>query len=227
MNATRMVYLCDDNFEARESLAFKLRENMLPVVAFTSGPELLAAIDAAPKPLRGIFVLDERMPFMSGSQVHAQLLARGLEHRNPVLFLSGHGTVPVAVNAMSKGAITFIVKPFTATIVPLIRSALEQEAAWFAKAERCGELRAMWDGLSPRQREIAPLVAKGELNKVTAWNMQRSESVMEIHRKKLFANLAVKSAPELATLMAEMRACGIDLATGSGVADPDDASFDL
>jgi two-component system response regulator DctR len=214
------VYLCDDEEEVRKSLAFSLRQHELQVSAHASGPELLAAVDAAPKPLRGIFVLDEGMEPLTGSQVHAQLLARGLGHRNPVLFLSGRGTVPVAVEAMSKGAITFIVKDSThGVIVPRILEALEQEALWFHRATRCQELTAMWQELPPQQKRIASWMEAGTFNKVTADKMDLSERTVEEHRKKLLANLELKSAPELATLLAEMRACGIDT-TLSGPPDP-------
>jgi two-component system, LuxR family, response regulator DctR len=209
------VYLCDDDEEVRRSLAYSLRQHDLQVSAHASGPELLAAIDAAPQPLRGIFVLDERMVPMTGSQVHAQLLARGLEQRNPVLFLSGHGTVPVAVDAMAKGAITFVVKGETVdVIVPRILEALEREAAWFVRACRSEELACLWAGLPPRQAETAQRVAAGDFNKVIAWNLNVTPSTTEKHRQKLFANLGVKSAPELATLLAEMRSYGIDTSVG-------------
>jgi two-component system, LuxR family, response regulator DctR len=209
------VYLCDDDEEVRRSLAFSLRQNDLQVSAHASGPELLAAIDAAPKPLRGVFVLDERMVPMTGSQVHAHLLARGLAQRNPVLFLSGHGTVPVAVDAMAKGAITFVVKGATVNvIVPRILEALEQESLWFAKAVRCQELTAMWQGLPPQQKRVTQWLVAGTYNKVTARYMALSERTVEEHRKKLLANLGVGSAPELATLLAEIRSCGIDTTSG-------------
>lgn len=221
MNDHPIVYLCDDDNEVRKSLEFLLRQEGLPASGYASGPALLAAIDAAAPPARGVFVLDERMAPMSGSQVHAQLLARGLEHRNPVIFLSGHGTVPVAVTAMSKGAATFMVKPFTAKVfIPKIMEALAQEAMWFAQAERSLQIAALWGGLSPRQREIAPLIARGDMNKAIAWQLKLSMRMVEEHRRKLQSNLGVKSAPELATLLAEMRASGVDLTlrggTGSG-----------
>jgi two-component system response regulator DctR len=221
MNDHPMIYLCDDDNEVRKSLEYLLRQEGLPVSGHASGPALLAAIDAAPQPLRGVFVLDERMAPMSGSQVHAQLLARGLEHRNPVIFLSGHGTVPVAVTAMSKGAATFMVKPFTAKVfIPKIMEALAQEAMWFARAERALQLAALWGALSPRQVEIAPLVARGDMNKAMAWHLKLSMRMVEEHRRKLQANLRVKSAPELATLLAEMRASGVDLTRpGDGRSD--------
>jgi two-component system response regulator DctR len=215
MTDTPTVYLCDDEVEVRESLAFLLRHHDLQVSTHASGLELLAAVEAAPKPLRGIFVLDEDMVPMRGSEVHSQLLARGLGSRNPVLFLSGRGTVPVAVDAMIKGAISFVVKGRTlGVIVPRILEALEQELRWYTKATRSDALVALWARLPPRQAATAPRVAAGVLNKVIAWDMKRTPSTAEKHRQKLFANLGVRSAPELATLLAEMRSCGIDTAAG-------------
>ena len=209
MNTAVTVYVCDDEEGVRKSLTFLLEEVPLKVSAHASGPALLAAIDAAPRPLRGIFVLDQHMEPMTGSQLHAQLLARGLGHRSPVLFLSGKSTLPVAVEAMRKGAITYLEKPFTAqTVVPWVREALETEAQWFEKSRRSDELRALWQRLTPRQKEVAELVVDGQLNKTIAWDMDVSPSMVEQHRARMFANLGVKSAPELATLVAEMRACG-------------------
>ena len=209
MSAVVTVYVCDNDQDVRESLTFLLEQEMLTVRAHASGPELLAAVDAAPEPFRGIFLLDQDMAPMRGSQVHAQLLARGLAHRSPVLFLSGRSTLPMAVDAMRRGAVTYLEKPFTGpTILPWVREALETEAQWFEKSRRGDELRAMWNLLSPRQKEVAELVVDGQLNKTMAWDMDISRSMIEQHRRKMFNRLAVKSAAELATLIAEMRACG-------------------
>ena len=209
MNPVTTVYLCDDEPRVRKSLVFLLEQDLLTVSAHGSGPELLAAVDAAPKPFRGIFLLDQGMAPMKGSQVHAQLLARGLAHRSPVLFLSGRSTLPMAVDAMRRGAVNYLEKPFKGeTILRWVREALETEASWFAKSRRSDELRSLWERLPPRQKQIAPLVANGQPNKSIAWDIQRTLRMVEEHRKKLFANLGLKSASELATLIAEMRACG-------------------
>ena len=209
MGTAVTVYLCDDEQEVRESLIFLLEQDMLTVSAHGSGPELLAAVDAAPKPFRGIFLLDQDMVPMKGSQVHAQLLARGLAHRSPVLFLSGKSTLSMAVDAMRRGAVTYLEKPPSGQmLLPWVHEALATEAQWFAKSCRCEELRTLWEHLTPRQKEVAGLVVDGQLNKTIAWDMDRSDSMIEQHRAKMFANLGVKSAPELATLVAEMRACG-------------------
>ena len=214
MNPVTTVYLCDDDPQVRKSLIYLLEPEMLTVSAHASGPELLAAVDAAPKPFRGIFLLDQDMAPMKGSQVHAQLLARGLAHRSPVLFLSGKSTLSMAVVAMRRGAVTYLEKPFSGQmILPWVHEALETEAQWFTKSRRCDDLRLLWERLPPRQKQIAPLVANGQLNKSIAWDIKRTNRMVEEHRKKLLANLGLKSAPELATLIAEMRACETGPAT--------------
>jgi len=219
MNPVTTVYLCDDDPQVLKSLVYLLEPDMLTFSAHGSGPELLAAVDAAPKPFRGIFLLDQDMFPMKGSQVHAQLLARGLAHRSPVLFLSNTSTLSMAVDAMRRGAVTYLEKPFTRqTILPWVQEALETEAQWFEKACRSDALRALWEHLTPRQKEVAELVVDGQLNKSIAWDMAVSPSMIEQHRSKVFDRLGVKSAPELATLIAEMRACGTGPATAPSAA---------
>ena len=90
----KTVYLCDDDPAVRGALTFLLRQHGMEVFAFASGIELLDAIDALAAPVRGVFVLDLRMEPMGGEEVHQALIARGLQARNPVLFLSGHGSIP-------------------------------------------------------------------------------------------------------------------------------------
>ena len=102
-----------------------MRQHDLQVVTHASGPDLLAAFDGATT-LRGVFLLDVRMEPLSGLQVHDALISRGLGSRMPVLFLSGHGDIPMAVGAMAKGAFSFVEKPYADdALVQLIRNALE------------------------------------------------------------------------------------------------------
>ncbi len=212
MNTTRTIFLCDDDESVRHALAYLLKKHGFTVSAFGSGPELLAAIDAAPKPVRGLFVLDGRMEPMSGAVVHEQLRNRGLVKRNPVIFLSGHGDIPAAVTAMEKGAISFVEKPHTEDkLLPLIRQALELEEKWQAAARRCDFLRSMWDSLTPRQRQIALLKAGGELNKVIGDTLDISERMVEEHWVRVREKLGVDSIATLATTIAEMRSCEIGL----------------
>ena len=214
MTTQPTIYLCDDDEGVRTSLAFLLRQHDLEVIAYASGPELLAAVEAATVPLRGIFVLDVRMEPLSGLQVHEALISRGLDKRMPVLFLSGHGDIPMAVGAMARGAFSFAEKPYAdEALVQLIRQALEVEVQWHTRMARVDALRQLIEGLSRQQVRLMPMVAAGELNKTIAWKMELSVRTVEEHRRKIFERLNVHSAAELATLLAEARTAGIDIAT--------------
>lgn len=210
------IYLCDDDEGVRLSIAFLLRQHDLDVVTYASGPELLAALDAASTTLRGIFVLDVRMEPMSGLQVHEALISRGLAARMPVLFLSGHGDIPMAVGAMARGAFSFVEKPYADdALVDLIRRALALEVQWHGRVVRHDALQQLISSLSRQQVRLMPLVAAGELNKTIAWKMELSVRTVEEHRRKIFERLNVHSAAELATLLAEARSAGIDIPSGT------------
>jgi two-component system response regulator DctR len=213
MTTQPTIYLCDDDEGVRTSLAFLLRQHDLEVIAYASGTELLAAVDAASVPPRGIFVLDVRMEPLSGLQVHEALISRGLDKRMPVLFLSGHGDIPMAVGAMARGAFSFAEKPYAdEALVQLIRQALDVEVQWHGRMARVDALRQLIEGLSRQQVRLMPLVAAGELNKTIAWKMELSVRTVEEHRRKIFERLNVHSAAELATLLAEARTAGVDIA---------------
>lgn len=217
MSGNATVYLCDDDEGVRAALSFLFRQHDLQVSAHAGGPQLLAWVDASPVPVRGVFILDLRMEPMPGQQVHDQLRARGLGQRCPVIFLSGHGDIPVAVKEIQKGAFEFAEKPYADdALVGLVERALAEEALRWQRAERCRALGDLLAGLSRQQRRILPLVEKGDLNKVMAWQLLLSERAIEVHKAKLFEKLGVRSAAEVATLVAEMRACG--LATEDGAA---------
>lgn len=206
------IFLCDDDEGVRSSIAFLLRQHDLRVETYASGPELLAALDTWALPRRGVFVLDVRMEPLSGLQVHDALIGRDLGSRLPVIFLSGHGDIPMAVGAMAKGAFNFVEKPYAdGALVELLQRALELEAQWHARVARQDVLRQLMAGLSRQQVRLMPLVAAGELNKTIAWKMELSIRTVEEHRRKIFERLNVHSAAELATLLAEARAAGIDI----------------
>jgi two-component system response regulator DctR len=157
-------------------------------------------------------ILDVRMEPLSGLQVHEALIARGLDARMPVLFLSGHGDIPMAVGAMARGAFNFVEKPYASDdLVQLIHRALELEVQWHGRMARYDALRQLLATLSRQQVRLMPLVAAGELNKTIAWKMELSVRTVEEHRRKIFERLNVHSAAELATLLAEARSAGIDL----------------
>ena len=206
------IFLCDDDEGVRSSISFLLRQHGLRVASFASGPELLAALDESSVAPRGICILDVRMEPLSGLQVHEALITRGLGARMPILFLSGHGDIPMAVGAMARGAFNFVEKPYAnGDLVQLIQRALELEVQWHSRMARHDALRQLIAGLSRQQVRLMPLVAAGELNKTIAWKMELSVRTVEEHRRKIFDRLNLHSAAELATLLAEARAAGIDI----------------
>jgi two-component system, LuxR family, response regulator DctR len=208
----KTVFLCDDDPGVRGALAFLMRQHGMTVAAHASGPELLAALDALPPPVRGVFLLDLRMEPMGGAEVHQALITRGLQARNPVLFLSGHGSIPAAVASVQRGAVDFLEKPYTDdTLIERLERAFALEEKWQAEARRREFLVSLWDDVTPQQRRVAVLVAAGDLNKVIAGKLQVSERMVEVHRARVFEKLGVDSAAALATTLASMRAMEIAL----------------
>ena len=198
------VHLVDDDPGVRDALAFLMRSRGLDVRAFASGPALLEALDAEPpqnRPPKGIFLLDVRMEPMSGTRLHDELLARGL--KNPVLFLTGHGDIPMVVEALKKGAFDFLEKPYSDNaLADRIEQALAVDAAMQAEGAQATERAARLASLTEREREIMTRVAAGKLNKIIADELHVSIRTVEVHRARVFAKLGVRSAAEVATLLA-------------------------
>lgn len=206
------IFLCDDDDGVRASIAFMLRQHGLPVESFASGPMLLERLRGAQPRARGVCLLDVRMEPMSGIQLHEALIAEGWGQRLPVVFLTGHGDIPMAVGAMERGAFHFVEKPYADDdLVGLLSRALALEAQWQERLSAHDHLRDLLHGLSRQQMRLMPLVAAGELNKTIAWKMELSVRTVEEHRRRIFERLHVHSAAELATLLAQARSAGISI----------------
>ena len=196
-----VVYLLDDEAPVLDALGFMLSSRGLEVRPHASGPELLSTVDATPRPLTGVFLLDIRMEPMSGLRVHEELMARRL--RNPVLFLSGHGDIPMAVEALKRGAFDFLEKPYSDNaLADRVEQALAVDAAMHQHDTRQDERQARLDSLTEREREVMQRVAAGKLNKVIADELHVSVRTVEVHRARVYAKLGVRSAAEVATLLA-------------------------
>ncbi|MDI4634952.1 response regulator transcription factor [Pelomonas sp. V22] len=196
------VWLVDDDHDVRDALAFLLGSRGLQVRPFESGAAVLAALDALSHRPRGVFLLDVRMEGMTGTRLHDELLARGL--RNPVLFLTGHGDIPMVVDALKKGAFDFLEKPYSDNaLADRIEQALAVEAAMQAEGAHAAERTARLASLTEREREVMHRVAAGKLNKVIADELHVSIRTVEVHRARVFAKLGLRSAAELATLLAQ------------------------
>ena len=198
------VILVDDEAAVRDALAFLLDSRGLQVQAFDSGEAVLQWLDAAGTPVRGCFLLDVRMPDMSGLALFDALQARGLS--NPVLFLTGHGDIPMAVDALKRGAFDFLEKPYADnTLVDHLVAALAVEEAAFARDALDRERAARLASLTGREREVMLRVAAGRMNKVIADELHIAVRTVEVTRARVFAKLGVRSAAEVATLLASQR----------------------
>ena len=150
---TRIVYLLDDEAAVLDALGFLLASRGLDVRAHASGATLLATVDATPRPLPGVFLIDIRMAPMSGLHVFDALVARRL--RNPVLFLSGHGDIPMAVDALKKGAFDFLEKPYSDNaLADRVEQALAVDAAMHQTDARTEERQARLASLTEREHEV-------------------------------------------------------------------------
>jgi two-component system response regulator DctR len=199
MDAVPVVHLVDDEAAVRDALGFLFHTHGLAARGYASGPELLAALQQGE--LRGCIVLDVRMEPMSGLQLHDELMARGVTL--PVLFLSGHGDIPMAVDALKKGAFDFVEKPFSDdALVERVRRALQLEALQRLARGDDEDKAARLASLTDREREVMLRVAAGTLNKVIADELAIAVRTVEVHRARVYAKLGVRSAAEVATLLA-------------------------
>ena len=200
------VYLVDDEDVVREALAWLLRSRRHLSEGFPNAEAFLAMLDAqgAPWPRApGCLLLDMRMPGMDGLALFDLLVERGLTAALPVIFLTGHGDVPTAVAAVKRGAFDFVEKPFSDNaLVDRIEQAIARSTAAL-DARRAGEARAARVAtLTDREREVMDLVVAGQPNKLIADALGISVRTVEVHRARLFEKMDVRSAVELANLLA-------------------------
>jgi two-component system, LuxR family, response regulator FixJ len=187
----RLVHLVDDDDAIRRSASFMLRTSGFIVKTYASGQDLLATKDLEP----GCVLLDVRMPGMDGLEVQKALLEQGV--RLPVIVMTGHGDVTVAVQAMKAGAVDFIEKPFEKAVM---LGALEEGFARFARAgagaARSQEAQARLGVLTPREREVLEGLVKGHPNKTIGYDLGISPRTVEIHRANVMSKLGVASLSE-------------------------------
>ena len=201
VNKNASVYLVDDEDAVRDALAFLLRSRGLTVLEFCSGDALLADLSESDnEEICGCFLLDIRMEPISGLILFDALIERGIH--NPILFLTGHGDVPMAVAALKKGAFDFLQKPYSDNVlVDRVEQALAVDDASRQKDAKVSERAARLASLTEREREVMQRVAAGKMNKIIADELLISLRTVEVHRARVFAKLGVRSAAEVATLL--------------------------
>lgn len=194
ISAADLVHLVDDNEPFRRSTAWLLETAGFRVHAYASAPAFLGAAAASRAPLSGCLVSDIRMPDMSGIELQEELRRRGV--RIPLIFVTAHGDVPLAVEAMRRGAHDFIEKPFDGDI--LIGAV--QRALVAAPADDDDGAREKLAGLTPREREVMEHVVAGKFNKVIADILSISVKTVELHRANMMNKLGVRNVQELVRL---------------------------
>lgn len=195
--STPQAYLVDDDEAIRDALSWLLKSRGLPYAAFDSAENFLAAWT---KEMSGCVVLDMRMSGMSGLDCFDQLRER--QSTLPVIFLTGHGDVPLAVATLKKGAFDFFEKPLNDNeLVTRIEEAMALDARQRAANATVDSVKARISKLTTRERQIMELVVAGKFNKVIADELNISMRTVEVHRANLFDKMQVKTAVELANLL--------------------------
>ena len=195
-----MLHIIDDEEVIRDSLMWLAKSRGIPATAYESGKAFLTALDGITRshPQGQCVLLDVRMPDVSGIALFDLLSSRGLTQVFPVIFLTGHGDVPMAVDSLKRGAFDFFEKPFNDnTLMDRIQEALtasEQASAGAA-------INTRLSALSGREREVLDLILEGKMNKVIADKLGISMRTVEVHRAHIFDKMNVKTAVELARLL--------------------------
>jgi len=203
-----MLHIVDDEDVIRDALEWLAQSRGLAARGHAGGQAFLDALGAqadggadtgsASGASGDCVLLDVRMPGMNGIAVFDQLVARGLLARLPVIFLTGHGDVPMAVDSLKRGAFDFFEKPFNDN---QLMDRVEEAMASSRKAAAASAVHARLATLSAREREVLDLILAGNMNKVVADKLGISMRTVEVHRAHIFDKMQVKTAVELAGLL--------------------------
>ena len=196
-----LVYVVDDDHGVRDSLSLLLRSVGIKSAAYESAK---AFLDAYEDDRVACLVADIRMPGMSGLDLQRELKERDIGL--PIIFITGHGDVPMAVNAMKSGAMDFLQKPFRdQDLLDRINKALKLARDHQATQMEEDEIRRRLDSLTPRESEVMSMVVKGCANKVIAMDLGVSQRTVELHRARVMHKMGVRSLAELVRLAERVR----------------------
>jgi two-component system, LuxR family, response regulator FixJ len=199
--AARTVFIVDDDEGVRTSLGILLDSVGYQAVPFASARDFLDQYDPD-RP--GCLLLDIRMPDMNGMELQQELVARAIFL--PVIFITGHGDVAMAVEAMKNGAFDFLQKPFGhKELLERIGRALEADATARLALARREELERRHASLTPREREVMGMIVAGQANKVIAQDLNLSERTVEIHRARVMDKMGTRSLAHLVRMALEMQ----------------------
>ena len=199
-DATSTVLVIDDDVDLRNSLGRLLRSVGLNTKLFASVPDFLKS-----EPTEGssCLVLDVRLPGQSGLEFQRELAAAGREL--PIIFITGHGDIPMSVQAMKSGAIEFLTKPIRdQELLDAIQSGLARDRIRRENESALADLRNRFATLSPREREIMIQVARGRLSKQIAGDIGIAEATVKVHRSKAMRKMDAHSLPEFGQMVAKL-----------------------
>ena len=193
-----MLHIIDDEEVVRDSLSWLAASRSIDAHIYASAQQFLDSLDGNFDAAGDCVLLDVRMPDMNGIALFDQLVKRDLTARLPVIFLTGHGDVPMAVDSLKRGAFDFFEKPFNDNDL------MDRVQQGLANSRQAGELAAVHARLatlSTREREVLDLILAGKMNKVVADKLGISMRTVEVHRAHIFDKMQVKTAVELAGLL--------------------------
>jgi two-component system response regulator FixJ len=189
MNSTKLVHIVDDEESMRRSTGYALKTTGYAVAAWASGTEFLKQVRHAEQ---GCILLDVRMPDVDGLEVQRALAARGVTM--PVVIMTGHGDITIAVQAMKAGAVDFLEKPFEkSALLNAVEAAFERIAKADDAALKAQDAATLLAALTPRERDVLEGLAQGLPNKTIAYDLGISSRTVEVHRANLMAKLDVRS----------------------------------
>ncbi|MEO8307357.1 MAG: response regulator transcription factor [Pseudomonadota bacterium] len=201
-----MVFVVDDDSGVRSSIRVLLKSVGITATPYASAKEFLAAYDAAQP---GCLILDIRMPGMSGLELQQELNRRGAVI--PVVFVTGHGDIPMAVEAMQLGAFDFLQKPFRdQDLIDRVQRALERDAEHRRSLQETDAIQERLGSLTPREREVLGLLTQGKQNKVMAGDLGLSQRTVEIHRAHVMEKMGARSVAQLVRMALDLKASGRD-----------------
>ena len=193
MSETSSVFIVDDDEQVRSALTLLMESVGLKSESFSSAQEYLDQFDATKS---GCLILDVRMPGLSGLDLQARLSVEKIHP--PIIIITGHGDVPMAVRAVTAGAVDFIEKPFNnQSMLDCVHRAIEQDAKTRGESSRLQDIESRYNELTPREKEVLQSVIEGRRNKIIASEMNISQSTVEAHRSKVMEKMMANTLSDL------------------------------
>jgi RNA polymerase sigma factor (sigma-70 family) len=199
-----VVFVVDDDPSVRSSLKFLISSVGLQVESFDSAEALLRRkLPEAPSCL----VLDVRLRGLSGLDFQSELAARNC--RMPIVFITGHGDIPMSVRAMKAGAVEFLTKPFRdQDLLDAIRVALDKDRSRRETEKEVADLKERFNALTPREQEVISMVVSGMLNKQIADQLGTAENTVKVHRSRAMEKMHAQSVAELVKMIEKLKSSG-------------------